>query len=511
MASEQNVIDNKARTSREEGSELMSTSDISNTSETQPSEKITNTQDEIRQDSHSMRGGSPRISLPPLASLTDLICSQNPKIPHLKELSGPATRPGFLTRSESESALNMKYSLGSKRDNNLPDSTGQRSEMRNAVSYKNNRPPERPPTRHDYYGRPPAHDSSPLPHALNTGRFYPYIEPRDKSYVTKAAFPDSPKYRRHLDLDHNSLQRFVHRHADMPDYRLSRTSYPEQVNQLTESYSGGKYAKPHLPELYSYDARSYAPKGGAVLSSTDASTRMDRGPRDGSKNCDRPYRYNSAPQPETYSDLQYHTLHRSPQHRNPDLVYPSNYKRYNSPLNVSVYDERPKPYAPTSLSAEPKMASAGDSKKRPNSSKTDDYVSSQGQPKYAKTTKATNRANNNANHICQACQATTTPEWRKGPTGPRTLCNACGLLYAKMCRKREQDAAAAAVACGSDPTAARKKVTDELLQPESREEILESLRSGVRAVASAKQHRMGLNPMGNSPNNTSDAVIKSPG
>ncbi|KAG1054543.1 hypothetical protein G6F46_002166 [Rhizopus delemar] len=28
---------------------------------------------------------------------------------------------------------------------------------------------------------------------------------------------------------------------------------------------------------------------------------------------------------------------------------------------------------------------------------------------------------------CQSCQSTETPEWRKGPFGPRTLCNACGL------------------------------------------------------------------------------------
>ncbi len=29
-----------------------------------------------------------------------------------------------------------------------------------------------------------------------------------------------------------------------------------------------------------------------------------------------------------------------------------------------------------------------------------------------------------------------TPEWRRGPDGARTLCNACGLHYAKLERKR---------------------------------------------------------------------------
>ncbi|KIJ65196.1 hypothetical protein HYDPIDRAFT_27915 [Hydnomerulius pinastri MD-312] len=37
---------------------------------------------------------------------------------------------------------------------------------------------------------------------------------------------------------------------------------------------------------------------------------------------------------------------------------------------------------------------------------------------------------------CLGCSATSTPEWRRGPLGPRTLCNACGLVYAKLLKKR---------------------------------------------------------------------------
>uniref|UniRef100_A0A0D9V0K9 GATA-type domain-containing protein n=1 Tax=Leersia perrieri TaxID=77586 RepID=A0A0D9V0K9_9ORYZ len=37
---------------------------------------------------------------------------------------------------------------------------------------------------------------------------------------------------------------------------------------------------------------------------------------------------------------------------------------------------------------------------------------------------------------CVECRATTTPMWRSGPTGPRSLCNACGIRYRK---KRRQD------------------------------------------------------------------------
>ncbi|WFD45333.1 hypothetical protein MPSI1_004015 [Malassezia psittaci] len=115
-------------------------------------------------------------------------------------------------------------------------------------------------------------------------------------------------------------------------------------------------------------------------------------------------------------------------------------------------------------------------------------------PKSSKTTKSSYRASNSANHVCQVCQATATPEWRKGPSGPRTLCNACGLLYAKICRKKEQDAIAVALANGRESEDARKEVAEELLQPNCRAEILEALRNGVRVTANAKQNRLGLVP-----------------
>lgn len=39
---------------------------------------------------------------------------------------------------------------------------------------------------------------------------------------------------------------------------------------------------------------------------------------------------------------------------------------------------------------------------------------------------------------CLACDRTESTEWRRGPEGTRTLCNACGLRYAKACAGRSE-------------------------------------------------------------------------
>ncbi|KAI7855331.1 hypothetical protein BDC45DRAFT_505947 [Circinella umbellata] len=38
-------------------------------------------------------------------------------------------------------------------------------------------------------------------------------------------------------------------------------------------------------------------------------------------------------------------------------------------------------------------------------------------------------------YVCTDCGTATSPEWRKGPHGPKTLCNACGLRFAKKSKK----------------------------------------------------------------------------
>ncbi|CAE6477241.1 unnamed protein product [Rhizoctonia solani] len=55
-----------------------------------------------------------------------------------------------------------------------------------------------------------------------------------------------------------------------------------------------------------------------------------------------------------------------------------------------------------------------------------------GKVKYRKRSRANPLGN------CHSCKISHTPEWRRGPDGQRTLCNACGLHYAKLVRKRDR-------------------------------------------------------------------------
>ncbi|KAK9470429.1 uncharacterized protein V1510DRAFT_399368 [Dipodascopsis tothii] len=40
-------------------------------------------------------------------------------------------------------------------------------------------------------------------------------------------------------------------------------------------------------------------------------------------------------------------------------------------------------------------------------------------------------------YVCKECGTLDSPEWRKGPQGPKTLCNACGLRWSKSQKKKQ--------------------------------------------------------------------------
>lgn len=46
--------------------------------------------------------------------------------------------------------------------------------------------------------------------------------------------------------------------------------------------------------------------------------------------------------------------------------------------------------------------------------------------------------NSEATSFCKACGVYSTPEWRKGPDGKKSLCNACGLRYSRITRRIRQ-------------------------------------------------------------------------
>lgn len=68
-----------------------------------------------------------------------------------------------------------------------------------------------------------------------------------------------------------------------------------------------------------------------------------------------------------------------------------------------------------------------------------------GQQRYTSNIHRNNSSNNNNNNngirVCVDCHTSTTPLWRSGPQGPKTLCNACGIRQRKA--KRAAMAAAA--------------------------------------------------------------------
>ncbi|KAJ1728900.1 hypothetical protein LPJ61_003792 [Coemansia biformis] len=61
-------------------------------------------------------------------------------------------------------------------------------------------------------------------------------------------------------------------------------------------------------------------------------------------------------------------------------------------------------------------------------------------PARTKTRKRSKRTEAALPNSCRSCGISETPEWRRGPDGARTLCNACGLHYAKLNKKRATEA-----------------------------------------------------------------------
>ncbi|KAJ7958353.1 GATA transcription factor [Quillaja saponaria] len=58
--------------------------------------------------------------------------------------------------------------------------------------------------------------------------------------------------------------------------------------------------------------------------------------------------------------------------------------------------------------------------------------------------------NNTATRVCSDCNTTTTPLWRSGPRGPKSLCNACGIRQRKARRAMAEAACSGRKRCSRD-------------------------------------------------------------
>eukprot|EP00195_Chlamydomonas_chlamydogama_P011606 CAMPEP_0202908362 /NCGR_PEP_ID=MMETSP1392-20130828/45777_1 /ASSEMBLY_ACC=CAM_ASM_000868 /TAXON_ID=225041 /ORGANISM="Chlamydomonas chlamydogama, Strain SAG 11-48b" /LENGTH=684 /DNA_ID=CAMNT_0049597649 /DNA_START=488 /DNA_END=2542 /DNA_ORIENTATION=+ len=150
------------------------------------------------------------------------------------------------------------------------------------------------------------------------------------------------------------------------------------------------------------------------------------------------------------------------------------------PANVPVATAATEPAAPAVVSS-------------PVAAHSDDSHRQFSRPPPAKR-KATGR-------VCQECGATSTPQWREGPTGPKTLCNACGVRFVRAQQRAQKRPAAGKAAAASlsgspklqaspkaqAPVAPKAKVKHEVL-PEvmlkSHEQSSRPIRQAALAAAS---------------------------
>ncbi|GFR49764.1 hypothetical protein Agub_g11927 [Astrephomene gubernaculifera] len=91
---------------------------------------------------------------------------------------------------------------------------------------------------------------------------------------------------------------------------------------------------------------------------------------------------------------------------------------------------------------------------------------------------------------CVECGATQTPQWREGPAGPKTLCNACGVRYVRAqqrANKRSASVSASRSACGSG---GRQSRTSKAARAEAA-----AARSAARTAAAAAADEASQRPL----------------
>eukprot|EP01112_Ceratiomyxa_fruticulosa_P003323 TRINITY_DN13697_c0_g1_i1.p1 TRINITY_DN13697_c0_g1~~TRINITY_DN13697_c0_g1_i1.p1 ORF type:complete len:277 (-),score=72.07 TRINITY_DN13697_c0_g1_i1:25-783(-) len=77
--------------------------------------------------------------------------------------------------------------------------------------------------------------------------------------------------------------------------------------------------------------------------------------------------------------------------------------------------------------------------RKPKSSKKKGGITTEEAQQQQEEGEQSKKRKNEGTRSCSACGTTSSPEWRRGPQGSNTFCNACGLHYAKLLKKQNID------------------------------------------------------------------------
>ncbi|KAH9840055.1 uncharacterized protein C8Q71DRAFT_855349 [Rhodofomes roseus] len=120
------------------------------------------------------------------------------------------------------------------------------------------------------------------------------------------------------------------------------------------------------------------------------------------------------------------------------LTHPGNSPRLSIPQETMERMMQAAAFGMQTLESASRRAAPGEPPRPPPTSEnTQEEAQDDGGD--AKARQPASSGENGEGQTCLGCNATSTPEWRRGPMGPRTLCNACGLVYAKLIKKRNRD------------------------------------------------------------------------
>ncbi|KAK7463377.1 hypothetical protein VKT23_006732 [Stygiomarasmius scandens] len=272
-------------------------------------------------------------------------------------------------------------------------------------------PPPAPPTQHSNYGPQPVHTPQSLQHAQP----YRTIAPSEIEHRPSVSYPPPPppepeKNPREKTLDqivnlcsilYDFASRYAQLNAALPYAQPSVTEIADMANKANEVVK----LLEELRRLSMAEPERIKVDTPAVAAAVVASSPDDHRP---------PKR----PWEDMSQDGQAST------------AQPESGGMFSEPFSASAQPADPPPPASAQTTAEQDMELI----RTKRATTAAGAAASAGQPKskYRKRSRATPPGK------CHSCNIKETPEWRRGPDGARTLCNACGLHYAKLMRKQSK-------------------------------------------------------------------------